>query len=156
PKVLAKSGLAYNWRLNSRSVAVRGEPSDHFRLGWRLIVQVFRSAEISPFSAEGRSAIPACRVPVLSPYHSGAHSAWSTMAEAVSLVSIGSRVSGSSKRPSITVPPRLGSGGGVDSGVLPGPKTRHPAAPARRRSATSSTPASAAARRGATIQLTRR
>src|SRR5262249_21883270 len=56
----------------------------------------------------------------------------------------------------ITVPPRLGSGGGVDSGVLPGPKTRHPAAPARRRSATSSTPASAAARRGATIQLTRR
>src|SRR5262249_53421069 len=71
--------------------------------------------------------------------HSGAHSAWSTMTAYVSLVSMGSRVSGSSKRPSTTVPPRVMSV--VDADGLPGPKVRHPAAaPARRRSATSSPP----------------
>src|SRR5260221_6850797 len=49
--------------------------------------------------------MPECSTPWLSPYHSGAHSAESTMTAYVSLVRYGSRVSGSSYRPLMTVPP---------------------------------------------------
>src|SRR5258706_2270954 len=49
--------------------------------------------------------MPECSTPWLSPYHSGAHSAESTMTAYVSLVRYGSKVSGSSYRPLMTVPP---------------------------------------------------
>src|SRR2546421_8769254 len=91
------------------SRASNGCPSDHFRPGLSLNVQVLRSDEISPFVAFGTSeANPGTIVPSGVPRNNGAQIASSTRYAYVSEEPLGISELGSSYRSSVQVPPRTG------------------------------------------------